>query len=75
MSTKCSIIYTKENEHWFYDIANDTITIEASFKHANYDIDEDSGRISIEFDDTNCELFRMLLSMYRDRYGHKFENK
>lgn len=66
MSTKGSILLTKDNEHWYYDYSDDSITLEISRDNIQADY-SDTEDIIIEIKE-GCDLWKYLEEMQGYRF-------
>lgn len=66
MSTKSSILLTKDNEHWYYECTDESITIEISKENIQADY-SDKQDLVIEIK-PNCDLWRYLMEIRSHRF-------
>lgn len=64
MSTKASIILTKDNEHWYHETLDGTIEIEILKENIIGDIYDDGHSISITIKH-DCDLWRELSGLHK----------
>ncbi|MCP4392783.1 MAG: hypothetical protein GY804_00680 [Alphaproteobacteria bacterium] len=69
MSTKSSIFLTKDNEHWYYEHTDDSITIEIDRENIQCDC-SDSNDVLLEIK-KGCDLWNYLSQLR----GHRFEGE
>ncbi len=72
MSTKGSIFLTKDNEHWYHDCNDNSITVEISRKNIQAYYSDDNDDVVIEIKE-GCDLWNYLNEMrsYRFRSQEK----
>lgn len=67
MSTKASIFLTRDNEHWYYDFIDDSITLEINRHNIQGDY-SDSQHLVLEIK-RGCDLWKHL----KEFRSHNFE--
>jgi len=66
MSSKSSIFLTKDNEHWYHDCMDDSITIEIDKSNIQSDYSDDKDLI-IEIK-PDCDLWNYLSELIGNRF-------
>lgn len=78
MSTKASIILTKDNEHWYTDCEEpisykpylEAITLEFSKKNVRVDINDDEDLV-ITVTNPNSEIYKLLSDLAKQLRGFR----
>lgn len=75
MSTKSTIILTKDNEHWYSDCSEqltekkDAITLEFSKRNVRVDFNDDED-IVITVTNPDCEIYQILSDLAKKIRGY-----
>ena len=70
MSTKASLLLTKDNEHWFYDYSDDTFSIEINRENISNDYsDKESINLELKEGSQLWECLKYLMD-YRRELDH-----
>ena len=64
MSTKSSIIYTSDDEHWYYDMITENFILEFDLKNVDYQVSADSITIRINGDVPKSDLHKSIMEYF-----------